>query len=485
MDEIIIITAGKKSKWVKERFTPGGIARWLGEGIFGDYKEKMNLLREVDDRIQAWVDDIETIEDKLDQAFKADRILQIGLLLRQLDIRLKKIVSEGGKVKKVVEESLVRHESQLGSVHLPSDLGVEVMKEAGIWDNLKRKWLSNRLEDHDGRKERKLALQTLIKEIHLMAETLRTVLKDMETARVKGKIGGWINGLKKIEDQQKYFVSKYTGLRDTYLKHYVDAYDKDQARQTEEAKKQEVKPDNSQWLEENKKALETSENPKAVETSETPEVPIKPKTLEELLKEPRRHKSRLGTPPNNFPGDPDATPATMRDPLIHKQRLPRLDVIDYVPPTANERLSNVLPQSPLGKSVSPQEMKAREMLKEIENAQGDLTVEDVTKPDKIWSPSIINLQEDPYYQQEKDQEAFSDTQIPVEMSEPMPKKLELVNTLHSASSDEEFLQSLITKFASNRHTPEIAQEILRYSATIEDSDPDTADLLIQIVENAL
>lgn len=459
--EIIVITAGPAGRWVRKRLpSPSKLVRWLGEGMFGDYAEKMELLREVDDRIQEWVDDFKTIGKKLDKAVKADRILEAAILLRQVDIRFKKIQQEGKRIKDVSEKALVEYESNLPGkgVHLPSDLGVKVLKEAGIWDNLKRKWLSSRLEDSAGfRKERKLALQTLVKDIELITKTVQYYLREMESSRHSGKIGKYVSNLAKVEEQQGRFLAKYQPIHDKYLKAYLERHDEDVKKKEEEErelirlqkKKQEEALARS--LEEHQQAMKDQEPPSS-ESPMAPPAPPAPLTVDDpnapLMGAPPTVPSfapLIGAPPTAPPFEPtireDAP--TYREPKAVIGNPKNSDEIEHAETT------------PLPGIITP-----------LEQASGNHP--------SSYKANMVNLFGDEQYSNEEDESPGTSANAYTPGG----------TQISQIASDQDFIKSLILKYAENKNTSDIAQEILRYSAQIEAEDPETCDLLLAIVERA-
>lgn len=231
-DEIVIITAIEKEAagtktWLRERFTPGGLVRMFGEGLIKDYKQKMQILRAVDDKIHSWTDDFNSIIKNIDKAFASSRLVDLAELLKELNFRMSKVIIEGKAVERVTEEAIKEFEKQ------------QNLKQAGLWSDLKREWVSRRFEN-EFRKARKLALKELIDFAKATVAEVNKTLNLMSKARASGNIGAYLDNLKNISKLQANFQLKFMPIYNKYLKNLVDEVEHTKKQQEEELKKQQL-----------------------------------------------------------------------------------------------------------------------------------------------------------------------------------------------------------------------------------------------------
>ncbi len=213
VDNLLDISPRRTKTWLRERLTPSAWVRMMGEGLVGDYSAKMDILREVDDNIHEWTKDLDFIGSELDKALKASRIVDVGILLKDLNDRLRKVSIEGIRVEEVAEEALHQFDKE--------DQEYVFNKGAGIIDDLKRRWVSNKLETSK-RKLRGRALKSIIDFAKSIVKAVDSQLNLMSKARAGGDIGKYIDALHKIGELQKRFQEKFFPIYDEYLKDIVD-----------------------------------------------------------------------------------------------------------------------------------------------------------------------------------------------------------------------------------------------------------------------
>lgn len=237
MDQIIITAAGTGT-WLRERFTPSGLKRKLYEAWVPEYAEKMDLLREIDDRIYEWTQDLENLVKASNKAFAAGRMVDIAIHLATLNSKLKGINEIG---KEVTKPNFLEIEKALKEMDTSSDLpldpslfdfGDKKQVHAGWWDDLKKKWVSERFRAEFIRK-RKLALKHIINSANVVVEKVRLILDQMHRNRAQGDIEGYIKNLQNVSKQQLTFETNFKPVYREYLKPLVDEV-LSQQKETEE-----------------------------------------------------------------------------------------------------------------------------------------------------------------------------------------------------------------------------------------------------------
>lgn len=216
-DDIIVITAAGTGSWLREKFTPGGWARMFGESLISDYKEKMQILRQVDDKIFDWSKDLDNIVKELQRAFKASRLLDVALLIGELNKKLNNIQIAGAEVKQIAEKAIKEFESERETTLAADDMIVE----AGAWSDFKREWVAKRLETKE-RKVRNLAIKTVIDKADLTVKKVQKYVKELGRARAEGNIGQYLVVLRLIADEQKSFANTFLPVYKKYLNNMVE-----------------------------------------------------------------------------------------------------------------------------------------------------------------------------------------------------------------------------------------------------------------------
>lgn len=218
-----LIVLARKGVWHKTN-PFSRLKRYLSEGLISDYAEKMDLLREVDDQISTWTDDLDSLVKGAERSLKNSRLVDLALYLNQINQRLVNVETAGKKLKEVSEKALneFEKETELGiplDGAFSADDGLE--SSAGFLDNWKRQWLADKLRNKT-HKERNFALKNLVNFSRNTVGRVQDVLEHLAKARHTGEIGEYIQELSKISELQQKFQATFQPVFKTYLKPLVD-----------------------------------------------------------------------------------------------------------------------------------------------------------------------------------------------------------------------------------------------------------------------
>ncbi len=251
-DDIIIITAAGAGTWLRERFTPSGVVRWLGEGLVSDYAQKMETLRLIDDKIYEWSKDLNTYVDLMEGAFKSKRLVDLASVSLVISNTLKKVTLQEQFIKNISEESLAEFEKERGDLsswwrdptESPSlseeeissqmknrgknqpggknaqlNSSLDLIKEAGWWDDLTRKWVHRKIRSKKIQ-ERDTELQMFFSKTKNIVSRVRNLADKLHALRASGEIGKYLDTLREISKLQNEFENDpKTGFRAIYRKH--------------------------------------------------------------------------------------------------------------------------------------------------------------------------------------------------------------------------------------------------------------------------
>jgi hypothetical protein len=263
-DNSFIVLGASTSTWLRQKIDPRSWVRFFGEELMPEYKEKMELLREVDDKIFSWTKDLEKIVKAMRKALDQGQLVDLAVLLTNLNNKLLAVSFETNKVKDIAQDSITQFEKDRGSAKLWA-------KEAGIIDDLKRKFFYSKLSNKAFLKERNAVLRGIINLAEKTVYQAETVLKQMSDARISGEIGRYIAEANKINNIQKNFQYHFGNVYNKYLRSLVDQIqEKQQAQQPINQK--EILPDYQEpevTLEEPKSEESKVKEPKEVEEVET------------------------------------------------------------------------------------------------------------------------------------------------------------------------------------------------------------------------
>ena len=228
----------------------GWTSRQLGEWTISDYKEKMDLLREIDDEIQDKKDQIKSSLKSAKASVKSHRLVDFAIHVGRLNKNLKEIAEVGKEIKKVQEEALLEFEGE-HEEEFPDDLGFSAddgkIAQAGAWDDLKRRvsggdwarrWTAKKLLAKDREKRDKL-IERFLKTLDTKVENILHFIGNLRSARRNGEIGEYIEILGKIGREQKEIHGGFKTIYDNHLKDLVQAAYNEAKEKEENRKEQE------------------------------------------------------------------------------------------------------------------------------------------------------------------------------------------------------------------------------------------------------
>jgi hypothetical protein len=222
-NDIIVITAARPMMWLRKRIGPRGWARGLGEMFSETYGDAMEKLNEVDDEIYDWSKELKGLVDKLRSAYKAKRIIDVAVLLAKINIRFEELGEKGAELEKNVEGMLdkleVEHEESASDVEMLSNIETLKGKEAtaGI-----REWFVGKRMETKKRRERDLALRSVIREAERTADKVLSYVGELGTARSTGNIGKYLDVLSRISTQQMQFRGNFIAVYNKHLREPVE-----------------------------------------------------------------------------------------------------------------------------------------------------------------------------------------------------------------------------------------------------------------------
>lgn len=275
--DVLIVTARDVGTWVREKLSP---SRMFSEWMMSDYKDKMETLRQVDERIYAWTKNLDKMVDEMRKALAAGRYVDLFTLLAELNKKLLLIEAIGGNVKQLQDEALrefeTRRELDLPNIlepqeKLPAGEGADLamVKDAGVKD-WARKMVIEKFLDKE-RKERRRALLSLINKAARTVGRVQELVGKLGKARATGEIGTYLTILGRISKEQKNFYADFRPVYDKHLKPLVD-----RVLAEERAKRQEDKVPNTQPMEETLKNEEADQEAKILQRGVPKTVPGEP-----------------------------------------------------------------------------------------------------------------------------------------------------------------------------------------------------------------
>jgi len=224
---LIVLAAGTGSKW-RRIFHPGAWVNRGGEALIPEYADKMNVLRDADDEIANWINDLDGLVNSAKDALEQSRLKDVAIYLGRINRRFKSIEEAGKKVEEVQKESLKEFDTE--SKEFSSEEGILEVNDGqnkvaflGDWyHGWKRRFFSDRLLDDKFRLERKRAIKAVIVMAMQIVSKVKNLSKQLGHARDLGKIGTYVSILKKISDLQIEFYKKYKPVYNEYLKEMVE-----------------------------------------------------------------------------------------------------------------------------------------------------------------------------------------------------------------------------------------------------------------------
>jgi len=215
------------SNQVKQYLTPGGWKRMLGENLSNSFQERMNLLRDADKEIREEAKSLKLNFKNANNSFKENRFVDVAHWVAEIDTTLQKLVSYGKNVTDVEDEALREYYTKVQDADIFKDyfgkkakIETVLLKEAALSDFF-NKILGNSFEQTYWKriKERKLGVQSLIKQTERVVNLVLTSLKKMGDARATGNIGAWVAEVAKMEKGQLAFHEHFKNI---YEKHIAD-----------------------------------------------------------------------------------------------------------------------------------------------------------------------------------------------------------------------------------------------------------------------
>lgn len=251
-EDLIVITAGKRWNKFKEMsiFHP---VRWMGEGLIKDYKQKMDILRQVDDNLNMWTEGLDNAIKDMEKAFKAKRIVDVYTIGHYINKNLENINQKLKEVNTLSEEALEQFsvkEPRLTDKDIAkyySDKGSAedgLTSEAGIMDfynRKKREWVANKLKTQK--------YNEMIKKIEFFFNSSKQIVEKIKekldvagSYRRSGDIGKYLDqmsgkdGVAALQQQfiKLYSKTYYDALEPLFKKHNVEL---------QESKQEEYQPE--------------------------------------------------------------------------------------------------------------------------------------------------------------------------------------------------------------------------------------------------
>jgi hypothetical protein len=224
MNRDIFIIAARRGTWWREKLTPSGWGRAFSERFSPAYRELMTQLREVDDNIDNWVNDLEELAKKARRAFKANRYMDVAILLAKINNNLNLIQSSGDKVKSLRKDLL----REIGTKEVSEEFDKQIFeglgKQAGLrdwWESKKQEYLVRKL-DRKYEAEKRLAIRQLLGLLDVSTKQLQALSDELGKARSRGDVYDYVNTLDQISKKQKDFQNQLGKTYDAYLKTDVE-----------------------------------------------------------------------------------------------------------------------------------------------------------------------------------------------------------------------------------------------------------------------
>lgn len=203
----------------RETLAPG---RSLKEMWSGKYREKMEKLREVDDQIKSWVDDLDNCLDRARDAKKQGRLVDFAKWVEQIAKRLKLVSDARQEFTSFVTKDFYDFYSKTEEDwDLPEG---ELLRRAGVIDGLGREvanWQMRRMHRKQLDKQEAAARQILSITTTVVG-SVNSMLGEMSKARADGDVDNYRKALEQISRTQSTFEKQFKPLYTTHLKPLVD-----------------------------------------------------------------------------------------------------------------------------------------------------------------------------------------------------------------------------------------------------------------------
>jgi hypothetical protein len=461
--DIIIITAAGRKTWLREKLTPSAWIRMFGEGVMGGYKEKMEVLRRVDDAIFEWLKDLHKFSKEMRRAAKAARYIDVAILLSKINGRLQAVKDTAPSVKKLTEEETLpfelHHKEELPSGALFADDSDDEMVSQANFSNWMgktdwgRNWIAKRLENQV-RADRRKAVDELVTRTEQVVSNVQAKLEELSKARAAGNIGAYVSALNDISREQAAFKSFFEPIYKKNLEPLVQkAMEAKQEADKLEKQKAEEEADTKSLVEKTVKEMNEPKTPQhqSVQKNVTNAPNVK------LPDAPRRVKG---------PGDLLKAPEgiTAPDPIVPAT------VVDepIIPPEGHK------PEAFVGPGQ---------------------VVHDIPEPNPKAFQTAKPFEQSPIYEQpwEIDQETLKTNVPPVKKirkrAPPAPEGAGATASSHIKNiilktSHQDFVNELVK--ASNSDDPYLlASMLIRYAGMIEDDDLEKSLQLLAVAEGII
>lgn len=228
--------------------------RWISEKVFSGFGEKMKELREVDDQIKLWTDDLDNCLDRAKEAQKAGRMPDAIFWISQINNRLQ-LTGDGYQT---LNKS---HELDLTEFHggfEKDDEGYRKYKyddddyltggegrivQAGLMDDLGRKITNWKMKQMYKEKiqQRERALEILMTQSTLLVDKVERRLAEMSAARSNGDIPRYMASLNGIAQSQRNFEKLFRKEFDANFKSLITAIKNREAELAHQQKLQQTK----------------------------------------------------------------------------------------------------------------------------------------------------------------------------------------------------------------------------------------------------
>jgi hypothetical protein len=226
--ELIIVTSGKRWNKFKEwgLFHP---VRGIGEGLIPEYKEKMEILRDVDDKLNLWVEGLENAIKDMRKAFQSKSFKDLFIVSYHINKNLENINRSVKRVntlsEKALEEFSLPKENGLTEEDIAkynsdySEVDDLLRSTAGVLDFLERKkreWVANKLKTQKYNAII-IKIKSFLEESEKIIKQLKSTLEEAGEYRRSGDIGKYLD---KMNDK----VTGVAKLQDRFLKIYTNTY---------------------------------------------------------------------------------------------------------------------------------------------------------------------------------------------------------------------------------------------------------------------
>jgi hypothetical protein len=231
IDKLIVVQAGrwgKAGKWWHEKVPglPGSgyITRKFTEKFDPEFAEKMEVLREIDDDIYDWVQEVKEDLKNIRNYFSNHKLGAVAALLASIDSKFRRIEDHQHELDNMYENDLGEitegfddlrqwHEKAVKAGKTPD----EIVKISGWLEDI-GKYFSREKMSRRERREKNNAIKGLIGLTDRVVGSIESYLSEMGSQRKSGEIGNYLDNLNKIISQQQKFQNQFMTVYNRYLK---------------------------------------------------------------------------------------------------------------------------------------------------------------------------------------------------------------------------------------------------------------------------